>query len=132
VADWFFVHRQRFEVGALYDHGSPHYHYWSGWNPAAIIAILAGSGSYWYLYNPVTYEYRDAFLWLGAGIPSFFVAAIVYVLMANLVFRNVDAYALDRDWRARVNAGEKSAVVVGPGMKPAPAPVPVEAVAPTE
>lgn len=129
VADWFFVHRQRFEVGALYDHGSPHYRYWSGWNPAAIIAILAGSGSYWYLYNPVTYVYTDLFLWLGAGIPSFFVAAITYVIMAKLVFRNLPSYALDRDWRARVDAGDKSAVVVGPDMAPAPKPVAAAATA---
>jgi hypothetical protein len=122
VADWFFVHRQRLEVGALYDHGNPQYRFWAGWNPAAVIAIVVGSVSYWMLYNPVTYEYTDGFLLFGAGIPSFFVAVIVYVVCAKLVFNSSPSYALDREWRARVAAGEKDAVVVGPGMEPAPSP----------
>lgn len=130
VADWFFVHRQRFEVGALYDHGNRQYHYWRGWNPAALLAILTGTVCYWLLYNPVTFAYTKPFALFGAAIPSFFAAAIAYVVFARLLFRNLESYQLDRQWRLRVLSGEADAVVVTDGMRPTPETVVEEAVPP--
>jgi NCS1 family nucleobase:cation symporter-1 len=118
VADWFFVRRQRFEVGALYDHGNPQYRYWYGWNPAAIVAVAVGTGVYWLLYNPVTFVYTKPFALFGAAIPSFFAAAATYAFCALVVFRNLESYRLDRLWRRRVAQGEADAVVVSDGMLP--------------
>jgi nucleobase:cation symporter-1, NCS1 family len=106
VADWLLVHRKRAELGALYDHKNPQYRYWRGWNPTAVLAFVGGTASYWIIYNPWTDTPGVGFLGLalGAGIPTFFIAGILYVALAKTVFRSL--YEVDRAWQDVMDRGE--------------------------
>jgi NCS1 family nucleobase:cation symporter-1 len=99
VFDWLFVHSRKGEIGALYDRGNPQYRYLRGWNPAAVLTFIAGTGFYWFMYNPWTDTPGPLMvpLGIGAGIPSFFLAGALYVVLAKTVFRRL--YAADRAWR---------------------------------
>lgn len=105
VSDWLIVHHRRAEVGALYDRGNPQYRYWRGWNPAAVLTFIIGTGFYWFMYNPWSDQPGPITIGfgLGAAIPSFLVSAVVYVLLAKTAFRSL--YAVDREWQAAANAG---------------------------
>lgn len=111
VADYL-MRSGKVEIGALYDRGNKHYQYWKGFNPAAVVALAVGTLFYWWTYNPVTDTPGPLFGYLAAGIPSFFVSAIVYYAAAKTVFSSV--YARDREWRARLAAGEDTAVMLDP------------------
>jgi NCS1 family nucleobase:cation symporter-1 len=102
VVDWLFLRGQRGDIGALYDRGNPQYRYWSGFNPAAVLAIAAATAFYWWTYNPVTDVAGPLFAFLGAGIPAFFVAGAVYYVVAKTVFAG--QYAADREWRRTATA----------------------------
>jgi NCS1 family nucleobase:cation symporter-1 len=106
----YFMRRGRVEVGALYDRGNPHYEFPLGINPSAIVAALAGSAAYWLAYNPVSGESGLWFAYLAAGVPSFFVAALVYWVGMGTIFARYRK--LDREWLARVRSGDVGAVVL--------------------
>jgi len=112
VIDWY-MRRQRMEVGALYDAGNPHYRYWAGFNPAAVLAVAVASAFYWITYNPVTGAAAPWFDFLGAGIPTFFIAAAVYFISAKTVFAG--AFRIDREWQRRLDAGEEAPVMLTTG-----------------
>jgi NCS1 family nucleobase:cation symporter-1 len=97
VVDWFFIRHQRGNIGQIYDHGGRQYRFWAGFNPAAVIAIVVATAFYWWTYNPVTDVSGPLFAFLGAGIPSFFVAGIVYYIAAKTAFSGL--YAVDREWQ---------------------------------
>jgi nucleobase:cation symporter-1, NCS1 family len=108
----YLMRKGRIEIGALYDKGNPHYRYWKGFNPAAVLALGISTAFYWWTYNPVTGAAGPLFKFLAAGIPAFFVSALVYYIAAAFVFRG--AYAHDRSWRARLAAGELAPVMLDP------------------
>ncbi|MCL5735729.1 MAG: cytosine permease [Actinobacteria bacterium] len=114
VADYF-LRRGRVEVGALYDRGNPHYRYPFGVNPGAVLAIAAGTVVYWLAFNPVTSAAGlPWFRVVGAGLPSFFVAALVYAAAMATVFKRYRA--LDFEWRRRLAAGDVRAVMLPSGL----------------
>lgn len=86
IADYFFVKKQKISLRQLYDTDGA-YKYWKGINPSAILAILASIFVYWGLYNPLTSESSTLFLYTSAGIPTYFVALIVYYVSAKFIFR---------------------------------------------
>ncbi|PEZ82021.1 cytosine permease [Bacillus sp. AFS017274] len=86
VADYFFVKRQRISIRDLYDtQGS--YTYWKGINPSAVLTVVIGTIVYWALYNPLTFEASDFFLYTAAGIPTYFVALVTYYVSSKYIFR---------------------------------------------
>lgn len=88
IVDYFVLRHQRISLRAIYDRspGSA-YSYWGGINPAAVLAMAAGVGTYLYLLNPQSYAIHDPFSFIGASLPAAAVAAVVHVLLTMLVVR---------------------------------------------
>jgi NCS1 family nucleobase:cation symporter-1 len=82
IADYYVLRRRRIEIRAIFD-PSPTgtYAFWSGFNPAAIIALALGCAVYVYHLNPLTYESHGAFRLLTASLPAAFAAGIVYAVL---------------------------------------------------
>ncbi len=79
IADYWFLRRGKISIRAIYDK-SPEglYHYWAGFNPAAIIGLAAGFITYLSLLNPLTYESAWPYELTTASIPAAVIAALVY------------------------------------------------------
>ena len=88
IVDYFVLRRQRISLRAIYDRspGAP-YSYWGGINPAAVLAMAAGVGTYLYLLNPQSYAIREPFSYIGASLPAAVVAALVHVLLTMLFIK---------------------------------------------
>jgi NCS1 family nucleobase:cation symporter-1 len=88
IVDYFVLRRQRISLRGIYD-SSPNapYAYWGGINPAALVAMAAGVGTYLYLLNPQSYAVHEPFSFVGASLPAAAVAALVHVLLTQLVVR---------------------------------------------
>ena len=88
VLDYFVLRRQRISLRGIYDRtaGAP-YFYWAGFNPAALVAMAAGVGTYLYLLNPQTYAIREPFSYVGASLPAALVAALVHGLLTVTLVR---------------------------------------------
>lgn len=91
ISDFFLVKKQNLSLRDLYDTKGA-YKYWKGVNPSAIVAFVAGTITYWSLYNPITDTPSKLFEYTTAGIPSYFVALIVYYIAAKYIF----SYQVDR------------------------------------
>ncbi|GIK98688.1 MAG: cytosine/uracil/thiamine/allantoin permease [Alphaproteobacteria bacterium] len=79
IVDYFILRRQRLSIRGVFTtgEGSP-YHYWGGFNPAAILAMAAGFFTYLYLLNPITYASRTPYEFMTAALPTALVSGIVY------------------------------------------------------
>lgn len=90
ILDYFVLRGQRISLRGIYDRSAAApYFYWAGFNPAAIVAMAAGVGTYLYLLNPQTYAIREPFSYVGASLPAAVVAAVVHgVLTVALVRRS--------------------------------------------
>ncbi len=86
VVDYFYIKKQKISVRDLYNRGGA-YRYWGGFNPAAVVSFAAGSVFYWIVYNPIADVASPIFNYITAGIPAFFVAAIVHYIAAKFIFR---------------------------------------------
>jgi len=88
VADYFLVSRGKFawRIRDLYLAGpQSQYWLWGGFNPAAVIATLAGAGFYLWTLEPLRWVSPNGlFPYITAGIPSFFVAFVAYVVVMRL------------------------------------------------
>ena len=89
IADYYVVRRRRINIHAIYlgGQGSP-YFFWSGVNPAAVVALAAGCASYISLLNPLTYESHGPYPFLTASLPATAVAAIVHIALSRIVRTN--------------------------------------------
>lgn len=86
ITDYFFLRRQRVSVRAIYDSSrSSSYAYWGGVNIAAIIAMVAGFITYWYLLHPLTYASHWPYQFVTASLPTALVGGIVYYLATRLL-----------------------------------------------
>lgn len=85
ISDFFLVKKQNISLRDLYDTKGA-YRYWKGINPSAVIAFIAGTITYWGLYNPITDTPSKLFEYTSAGIPSYFAALITYYLVAKYLF----------------------------------------------
>jgi NCS1 family nucleobase:cation symporter-1 len=86
IADYFLLRRQTLDAHGLYDRTrAGAYRYWAGFNPVGFVSFAAGVVVYLYLLDPVTYSSRTPFEFLGASIPSVFVAGLVYYVGTRLV-----------------------------------------------
>ncbi|MGH3360224.1 MAG: cytosine permease, partial [Nocardioidaceae bacterium] len=89
IADWYLLRRRlTMRVSSLYRHdrGSC-YWYLGGFNPAGLIALVAGSVTYQLMLNPVTYEPRsELFKYLTASLPALVVAGVLYAALSYAMF----------------------------------------------
>jgi len=86
IIDYFCLRRGKLDIRAIYTQapGSP-YEFWGGFNPAAVIALLAGCGVYVALLNPLSYASAAAYRYLTASLPALLAAALVYWLLSLAV-----------------------------------------------
>ena len=86
ITDYFILRRQRVSVRGIYDHGSGSaYSYWGGVNVAAILAMAAGFGTYWYLLHPLTYASHWPYQFMTASLPTALVGGLVYYVATRLL-----------------------------------------------
>ncbi len=86
IVDYFWLRRTRLDIRAIYTQApeSP-YAFWGGFNPAALVALLAGCATYVALLNPLTYESTALYPYLTASLPALLIAALVYLLLSLIV-----------------------------------------------
>lgn len=88
MADYLLVSRGRhaWRIRDLYIEGpASRYWYMGGFNPAAVLATLAGAGFYLWTLNPLTWTSTNGwFPYITAGMPSFFIAFGVYAAAMKL------------------------------------------------
>ncbi len=88
IVDYLILRRQKIDIRAVFVGGpGTDYHYWGGFNPAAILAMVAGFFTYLYLLNPVSYASNSPYDYLTASIPTAVVAGVVYALITLLVVK---------------------------------------------
>ncbi len=88
IVDYLILRRQRISIRAVFIGGpGTDYHYWGGFNPAAILAMAAGFGTYLYLLNPVSYASRAPYDFLTASLPTAVVAGVIYTIVTLLVVK---------------------------------------------
>lgn len=92
IVDYYLCRKQKLDVPALYDTSEQSkYHFWSGFNPAAFVAVIVGMVLYYYLLNPLDYTMTlmvgdtPLFQWITASIPSLLVTAVVYWILTRFV-----------------------------------------------
>ncbi len=94
MADYFIISRGKWSwsLRGIYNIRSE-YNYWHGFNPAALIATIAAAAFYLWTLEPLKWTSSNGwFPYTTAGIPSFFVAFIVYaVLMKVWVMKTMEA-----------------------------------------
>jgi nucleobase:cation symporter-1, NCS1 family len=88
IVDYLIIRNQQISIRGVYTsgEGAP-YHYWGGFNPAAILAMASGFFTYLYLLNPVTYASNSPYEYLTASLPTAFVAGIVYFVLTVAVVK---------------------------------------------
>ncbi|WP_219632705.1 purine-cytosine permease family protein [Haloechinothrix aidingensis] len=85
ITDFFVLRRRRLLVRELYEpDGVSVYSFWRGFNPAALVAVAAGSLTYYLLLDPVTFESAEAFRYLTASVPSLVVTAVLHAALTVL------------------------------------------------
>ena len=81
VSDFLFISRGKFRMREFFSINKG-YQYSKGWNPAALIAIATGFIVYLSILNPLTWESASGlFPYITAGLPTFFITAIVYTVL---------------------------------------------------
>jgi NCS1 family nucleobase:cation symporter-1 len=88
IADYMIMRRQRLDLAGLYDR-SPEapYRFWGGFNPASLVGLAAGCGTYLLLLNPLTYASGPLFMWTTASLPAVLVAGLVHWAGTQFVVR---------------------------------------------
>ena len=88
IVDFFLLRGQRINIRGIYQHGEgTPYHYWGGFNPAAIVAMAAGFGTYLYLLNPVSFASHSPYEYLTASLPTAFVGGLVYLILTLTIVK---------------------------------------------
>ena len=88
IVDYFLLRGQRINIRGVYQRGEgTPYAYWGGFNPAAILGMAAGFGTYLYLLNPVTYASNTPYEYLTASLPTALVGGLVYLVVTLLVVK---------------------------------------------
>lgn len=85
IADYWFLRRGRVSIRAIYDaRPGADYYYWGGFNPAAVLSLLIGVGTYLYLLNPLSYVSAWPYEVTTASLPAAFVAGLAFILITRL------------------------------------------------
>jgi nucleobase:cation symporter-1, NCS1 family len=88
IVDYLILRKQRINLRGVFTtgEGSP-YHFWGGFNPASVLAMAAGFGTYLYLLNPITYASRTPYEYLTASLPTAVVSGLVYWIVTVTVVK---------------------------------------------
>lgn len=78
VVEVVIIRRYDVDMVGMYDPTSMAYRYQGGINYGAFFAIILGGVFYFWTYNPVADVAGPLFLYMSAGLPTFFMTAIVY------------------------------------------------------
>ncbi len=86
LADWLVLRRGAVDIRALH-HAAPGsvYGFIAGFNPAAMIALLAGFGAYLALLEPVSQTPAAGFRYLSATLPSIALAFAVHLVLSRIL-----------------------------------------------
>lgn len=86
IADYLLIRRQRLSVHGIFDrrHDAP-YRFVGGINPAAVVALVAGCGTYLAILNPLTYATAAIFSWTTASLPAVLVAGLVHWVLTRVL-----------------------------------------------
>ena len=86
IADYFILRKQKLNIRSIYDSSSnSDYAYWGGFNPAALVAMVAGFFTYIYLLDPLTYESNTPYEYMTAALPTAVVGGVVYLIVTKLL-----------------------------------------------
>lgn len=86
LVDYLFLRKQRIVVRDLFDNtSSGRYWFWSGVNPAAILAVTLGCIFYLWIFDPITSESLDIFRYITASLPTTLFSAVVYYVTMRFV-----------------------------------------------
>ena len=84
LADGWLLRRQQVDVAALYaPAGEGPYGYWWGFNPASLVALIAGGATYLALFDPVNLTVAPLFIVTGATLPAVAVALVVHLTLTR-------------------------------------------------
>ncbi|MEO6607787.1 MAG: cytosine permease [Aestuariivirga sp.] len=86
IADYYFLRGRSVDPRGLFE-GGPRstYRYWGGFNPASIIGMAAGVGTYLYLLNPISYASNPPYQYITASLPTAVVAGVVFAIVTLAV-----------------------------------------------
>lgn len=86
ITDYYLLRGRRVNVRGLFEGGpSSSYAYWGGFNPASILGMAAGVGTYLYLLNPITYASNSPYEFLTASLPSMVAAGVAFAIVTLIV-----------------------------------------------
>lgn len=86
ITDYYLLRGRRVDVRGLFEGGpSSTYAYWGGFNPASIVGMAAGVGTYLYLLNPITYASNSPYEFLTASLPSMVAAGVAFAIVTLVV-----------------------------------------------
>jgi nucleobase:cation symporter-1, NCS1 family len=97
LVDFFFLRRTELRVRDLYEPSfRSRYAFWSGFNPAAIVAVIVGAVVYFVLLNPLTLVGLDLFKYASASIPSFLAGGLAHYVLTRLFVQRLGKGGYER------------------------------------
>ena len=110
IADYFLLRRQRVSLRSVFaaESRSP-FRFWGGFNPVALLALLAGFLIYVLIFNPQTLAASPLFAVLSASLPSCVLAGVVHYLLTRLLVIPKGHGDYPAAASARVNVGRSRA-----------------------
>ena len=110
IADYFLLRRQRVSLRSVFaaESRSP-FRFWGGFNPVALLALLAGFLIYVLIFNPQTLAASPLFAVLSASLPSCVLAGVVHYLLTRLLVIPQGHGDYPAAASARVNVGRSRA-----------------------
>ena len=86
IADYFFLRKQRLNLRHIYAEQSVSpLRYCKGFNPIALVALVAGFAVYVVVFNPQTLAHTDFFTFATASLPSCLLAGLVHYGLTRLL-----------------------------------------------
>jgi NCS1 family nucleobase:cation symporter-1 len=88
IFDYYFLRGRKIDIRAMFV-GTPGsaYRFWGGFNPAALIAMAVGCGTYLYLLNPLTYVSHGPYDYTTATLPTVLITGIVHVIATKIIVK---------------------------------------------
>ncbi|HNB27574.1 MAG TPA: cytosine permease [Alphaproteobacteria bacterium] len=88
IFDYYFLRNRRIDIRSVFvETGQSKYAFWGGFNPAALIAMAAGCGTYLYLLNPLTYVSHSPYDYTTATLPTVLISGVIHVIGTKLIVK---------------------------------------------
>ncbi len=111
IADYFFLRHQRVNLRDIYAaQGTSPVRFCKGFNPVALVALVAGFAIYVVVFNPQTLAYTDFFTFATASLPSCLLAGLVHYGLTRLL-------ATRLGWGGYPKGNERTIEAAGFGAK---------------